>query len=212
MAGLKDKIKSNGTLKALAMFLLMPRNQYRPRWWVRHLWNPLVHKRGRGSHISRRARMDVMPFNDFSMGEKSLIEDFSVVNNQVGEVHIGDRTLIGISSVVIGPVTLGNDILIAQHVVMSGLNHGYEDPNLSIREHKVTTSEIVIEDQAWLGANVVITAGRRIGKHSIVAAGSIVTKDVPPYSIVVGNPARVIKQYNFDTKQWEKVTRVKEIN
>jgi len=69
---------------------------------------------------------------------------------------------------------------------------------------KVTTKPIVIEDEAWIGANAVITAGVTVGKHSVVAAGAVVTKDIPPYSIAVGNPARVIKRYNFETGIWEK--------
>jgi acetyltransferase-like isoleucine patch superfamily enzyme len=57
----------------------------------------------------------------------------------------------------------------------------------------------------WIGANAVITAGVTIGKHSIIAAGAVVTKNIPPYSVAVGNPARVIKQYNFTSQKWEKV-------
>jgi len=74
-------------------------------------------------------------------------------------------------------------------------------------EQKVTTAPIVIEDEVWLGANVVVVAGVTIGKHSVVAAGAVVTKSIPPYSVAVGNPARVIKQYNFETKKWERVKK-----
>ncbi len=202
---LKEKIKSNQTLKKLALFLLMPRNEHRPRLWVRWFWNSWKHKRGKGSIIRWRTRLDVLPFNAFNIGKKTVIEDFVTINNGIGDVIIGDRTLIGISSVVIGPVTMGNDIMLAQHVVMSGLNHQYQDVNQPISTQTCTTAEIVIEDEVWIGANAVITAGVTIGKHAVVAAGSIVTKDVPPYSIVGGNPARLLKQYNFETATWEKV-------
>jgi acetyltransferase-like isoleucine patch superfamily enzyme len=56
----------------------------------------------------------------------------------------------------------------------------------------------------WIGANVVVVAGVTIGKHAIVAAGSIVTKNVPAYSVVAGNPARIIKQYNTVTGKWDR--------
>ncbi|MEM1322242.1 MAG: acyltransferase [Bacteroidota bacterium] len=207
MATLKQRIKSSPRLKALAQWMLIPRNQYRPRWWVRNLWNRFVHKRGRNSVVCRYVRMDTMPFNQFELGEKSLIEDFATINNGVGDVFIGDRTLIGLSCVIIGPVRLGNDILLAQHVVLSGLNHNYEDVRRPIKEQGETTKEIVVEDGVWIGANAVVTAGTRIGKNAVVAGGSVVTKDVPPYSVVVGNPARVIRQYNFETEQWEKVLK-----
>jgi acetyltransferase-like isoleucine patch superfamily enzyme len=63
----------------------------------------------------------------------------------------------------------------------------------------------VVEDNVWIGANSVITAGVTIGKNAIIGAGSVVTKNIPAYSVAVGNPARVIKQYNFETAAWERV-------
>jgi len=148
--------------------------------------------------------MDVFPFKNFSLGSKSIIEDFAVINNGVGDVIIGHNTGIGISNVIIGPVTLGNYVMFAQHVVLSGLNHGYEDITIPTRLQKVVTKPITIADNVWIGANSVITAGVTIGKHAVIGAGSVVTKDIPEYSVAVGNPARVIKKYNFTTKSWEK--------
>ena len=205
MSKLIETIKSNPRLKSLALAVLMPRNQARPRLWVKWFLNPFKHKRGKNSLIRSMTRMDVLPFNDFVLGNDSTIEDFSTVNNGVGHVLIGDRTRIGISCVLIGPVKVGNDVMLAQNIVMSGLNHGYEDISTPISIQPCTTAEIVVEDEAWIGANSVITAGVKIGKHSVVAAGSVVTKDVPAYSIAAGNPARILKRYNFDTKTWEKI-------
>lgn len=202
---LKEKIKSNPGLKKFTIWALTPKNQPRPRLWVRLLLNPIIHKKGKGARIRRRTRIDVLPWNNFALGSYSTIEDFTTINNGVGNVMIGDRTRIGLSNTLIGPITVGNDVMFAQNIVMSGLNHGYEDISKSIHDQPVTTAEIIIEDEAWIGANVVIVAGVTVGKHSIVAAGSIVTKDVPPYSIVVGNPAKLIKQYNSETKNWERV-------
>lgn len=202
---LKERIKSSERLKKTAQFMLIPRNRFRPRWWVRVFLNPFVHKKGKNAIFSRKARKDLFPFSPFELGANSLIEDFSVINNAVGRVIIGDRTLIGISSVIIGPVILGNDILIAQNVVISGQNHGYTDANVPISKQKDVVKEIRIEDEAWLGANVVVVAGVTIGKHAIIAAGSVVTKDVPAFSIVAGNPARMIRKYNPTTKDWERI-------
>ncbi len=205
--GLKEKIKSNEKLKKLALWMLMPRNQARPRLWVKWFVNPLKHKKGKGSLVRRRTRMDVMPFNRFELGKDSTIEDFATVNNGVGDVIIGERTRIGISNVLIGPVTIGNDVMFAQNVVLSGLNHGYEDVSLPPSLQKVETKPIVVEDEVWIGANAVVTAGVTIGKHAIVAAGCVVVKDVPAYSIVGGNPGRLLKQYNHETKTWERVKK-----
>lgn len=199
-----ESIKKNPTLKKLLLYLLMPKNQARPRLWVKLFINPLKHKKGKGARICWNTRMDVLPFNDFSLGANSTIEDFSVVNNGMGAVNIGNNTRVGISNVLIGPIQIGNHVIIAQNVVMSGLNHGYEDINTPIRLQPCTTSKISIGNDSWIGANAVITAGVNIGKHVIVAAGSVVTKSVPDYSIVAGNPARIIKQYNEITGKWEK--------
>ncbi|UBM63575.1 acyltransferase [Candidatus Sulfidibacterium hydrothermale] len=205
--GLKEKIKSNEKLKKLVLWMLMPKNQARPRLWVKWFVNPLKHKKGRGSLVRRRTRMDVMPFNQFVLGKDSTIEDFATVNNGVGDVIIGERTRIGIGNVLIGPVTIGDDVMFAQNVVLSGLNHGYEDVNVPPSLQKVETKPIIVEDEVWIGANAVVTAGVTIGKHSIVAAGCVVVKDVPPYSIVGGNPGRLLKQYNHETKTWERVKK-----
>lgn len=199
-----ENIKGSPKLKALTLYLLMPKNQPRPRWWVRNFMNPFYHKRGKNAVARSKARLDVLPFNPFTIGINSVIEEYAVINNGMGGVSIGNNTLIGLFNVVIGPISIGNDVIIAQNVVLSGLNHGYENIELPIKDQPCNVSEIVIEDECWIGANAVITAGVRVGKHSIVAAGSIVTKDVPPYTIVGGNPAKVLKKYNFQSAAWEK--------
>ncbi len=201
---LKQRIKSNPKLKECIIYLMTPKGQARPRLWVKMLINPFKHHKGKGSLIRRRTRMDVFPWNDFSIGNSSTIEDFATVNNGVGHVIIGDRTRIGLANVLIGPVTIGNDIMFAQNIVLSGLNHGYEDISLPISLQKTSMAEIFIEDEVWIGSNAVIVAGVRVGKHAVVAAGSVVTKNVPPYSIVAGNPARLIKQYNPELQIWER--------
>lgn len=205
MAAITEKLKTNPKLKRLAIWALMPVNQARPRLWVKWFINPFVHQKGKRTLVRRRTRMDVLPFNKFTLGSDSTIEDFCTVNNGVGDVFIGDRTRIGIGSVLIGPVKIGNDVRLAQNVVMSGLNHGYEDISVPIHKQPVTTKPIVITDETWIGANVFISAGVTIGKHCVVAGGSVVTKDVPDYTIVGGNPAKIIKRYNFESKAWERV-------
>lgn len=202
--GLKERIKSNEKLKKFVHWSILIPKQTRPRLWIKWFVNPFYHKKGKGAYIRRRTRLDVVPWNKFELGDYSTIEDFSAINNGVGSVIIGNQTKIGLSNTIIGPVTIGNDIRLAQNITLSGLNHNYEDIGLPIHEQGVSTSPIIIEDETWIGANVVVVAGVTIGKHSIVAAGSIVTKNIPPYSVAVGNPARVIKKYNHETKTWEK--------
>ncbi len=184
--------------------MLVAKGEAKPRTWVRWFINPFVHNRRCGSTIRWRTRIDVLPFNRFDLGEGSVIEDFSTINNGVGDVVIGNHTLIGLGNVIIGPVQIGNNVIFAQNVVVSGLNHQYRDSKIPIAQQKVVTAAIVIEDDCWICANAVITAGVRIGTHSVIAAGAIVTKDVPPFSVVAGNPASVIKQYDKALDEWRK--------
>lgn len=200
-----SKIKSNPSLKKLATWMMIPPGQYKPRLWVKLFVNPFKHKRGKHSIIRSRTRTDVFPYNKFELGESSVVEDFATINNGVGDVIIGDRTIIGIGNVVIGPVKIGNDVMFAQNIVVSGLNHGYEDVTLPPSVQKVSTGQIDIGDNVWIGANAVITAGVTIGKHAIIGGGSVVTKNIPDYSVAVGNPAKVIKKYNFELQTWQKV-------
>nr|WP_298793923.1 acyltransferase [uncultured Allomuricauda sp.] len=207
--GLKDKIRNNDAIKRFVHWMLVPKNQARPRLWVKWFVNPFYHKKGKGATICRRTRMDVLPWNTFELGENSTIEDFSTVNNGVGAIKIGSRARVGLGNTLIGPVTLKDDVRLAQNVVLSGLNHNYEDISLPIHAQGVSTAEIVVGEETWIGANSTILAGVTIGKHCIVAGGSVVTKDVPDYSVAVGNPARVMKTFNHDTGEWERVPKKK---
>lgn len=203
--GIISNIKSHPIIKRKAIWMLIPSGESRPRWWVKKFLNPFYHQRGKGVIIRSTVRMDVLPFRNFEIGFKSLVEDFSVINNGMGDVYIGSRTFIGLSNVIIGPVSIGNNVIMAQNVVLSGLNHGYKEVNMPIRDQPCTTAEIVIGDDTWIGANVTITAGVTIGRHVVIAGGSVVTKSVGEYCVVAGNPARVIKKYDSNLGQWIKI-------
>jgi acetyltransferase-like isoleucine patch superfamily enzyme len=205
LTSIKQKIKGDPRLKQLAHRMIMPKNQAQPRLWVRWFVNPFLHPRGKGAVVRKYARMDVFPFNAFRLGDHSIVEDFATINNGMGDVIIGNRVQVGIGNVLIGPVTIADNVIIAQNVVMSGLNHGYQDPEVPIYLQKCTTGEIYIGADSWIGANAVITAGIKIGEHAVVAGGSVVTKNVPPFCVVAGNPARVIKQYDPVQKIWARV-------
>jgi acetyltransferase-like isoleucine patch superfamily enzyme len=115
-----------------------------------------------------------MPQSRIQIGRDSLIGEYSVIRGQ-GGVQIGDR-------VYTSPFTQ----LIA-------VNHVFDDPNRPFIDQGITAQGIVVEDDVWLGAGAVITDGVRIGKGSVVAAGAVVTKDVPPHTVVGGVPAKIIK-------------------
>ena len=128
------------------------------------------------------------------MGDYSVVESFACINNAVGDVIIGDYTRVGLHNTIIGPVTIGNHVNLAQGITVTALNHNFESPGSRIDEQGVSTKPVTIGNNIWIGANAVILPGVSIGEHSVVAAGAVVTKDVPPHSLVAGVPARIIKQ------------------
>ena len=107
---------------------------------------------------------------------------------------IGDHTRIGLHNTIIGPVEIGSHVNLAQGITVTALNHNFGDTEKRIDEQGVSTNPVTIEDDVWIGANAVILPGVTIGNHCVVAAGAVVTKDVPPHSLVAGVPAKVIKQ------------------
>ena len=112
----------------------------------------------------------------------------------MGDVTIGDYTRIGIHNTIIGPVCIGNHVNLAQGITITALNHNFEDASKRIDEQGISTKPVVIGDDVWIGANAVILPGVTIGSHCVVAAGAVVTKDVPDNCVVGGVPAKVIKK------------------
>lgn len=200
---LKNKLNNYPRIKTVILKFLVHPVKARPQWWIR-IFQRFYMQTYRGCVIYRSVRKDLVPFNLFKLGYRSVIEDFSVLNNSVGNIIIGNECRVGIGNTIIGPVRIGDNVNLAQNVTISGLNHIFEDIDKKISEQGISTSPINIYDDVWIGANSVVLAGVSIGKHSIIGAGSVVTKDIPPYSVAVGNPAHVIKQYDSDLKKWIK--------
>ena len=189
---IRQRLKGSPKLKRWLDYLIMNQRDARPRWYLR-LLTPLYQHRGRGSKIYWSARMDTPPYRRFWLGKQSVIESFCCINNAVGDVTIGDHTRIGIHSTIIGPVCIGSHVHLAQGITVTALNHRYEDKKRRIDEQGVSTQPVVISDDVWIGANAVILPGVTIGRHAVVAAGAVVTKDVPDYCMVGGVPAKIIK-------------------
>lgn len=200
---LKQRIKQHPALKQIIHRFIMHSVKTRPNWWIRLFYFTYL-KCGKGSIIYRSVRKDLPPFKRFSLGRYSVIEDFCCLNNAVGDIIIGDYSRIGLGNTIIGPVSIGNHVNLAQNITISGLNHNFQNVEKLIDEQGVSTQPIIIEDDVWIGANSVILSGVTLGRHCIVAAGSIVTRSIPSYSVCAGSPARVIKSYDFETKKWKK--------
>jgi maltose O-acetyltransferase len=109
-------------------------------------------------------------------------------------IRLGDHSDIGVDSRVQGPLTIGNDVMMAPGVMIYTSNHSFDRIDVPMRtQGNAEKRPVVIADDVWIGARVIILPGVTVGTGAILAAGSVVTKDVPPFAIVGGNPARVIR-------------------
>lgn len=116
-----------------------------------------------------------MPHSGIKIGRNSLIGEYSVIRGQ-GGVEIGDRVYTSPFTQVIA------------------VNHVFDDPNRPFVDQGITAEGIIIEDDVWLGSGAIITDGVRVGEGAVVAAGAVVTKDVPPHTVVGGVPAKILKR------------------
>jgi len=105
-----------------------------------------------------------------------------------------------------GKIDIGTNVLIASHVLITSENHSIDpECNIEYMNQPLLCSDVKIEDGCWIGEKVCILPGVTIGKKSVIGAGSVVTKNIPAYCIAVGNPARIIKKYDFDSHKWIKI-------
>lgn len=179
--------------------------------------NSLVRKGvhfGKGSYI--REHCKVSGGNSIFMGNHarifpySRIECFTYISGEkfTPRMEIGDNVLLGRNTTILcaNSIKIGANSLFASYCFISDENHGMD---LSINERyecqKITTSFVEIGQNCWIGEKVIILPGVTIGDNTIVGAGSVVTRSLPANVIAVGNPVRIVKKYNYDKKEWEKV-------
>lgn len=108
-------------------------------------------------------------------------------------IEIGDNSGIGINCRITGPLSIGNDVMMAPGVNIVTQNHEISDTDIPMRLQTADKKKVTICDDVWIGVNALILPGITIGKGSVVAGGAVVTKDVEPYAIVGGNPAKIIR-------------------
>jgi acetyltransferase-like isoleucine patch superfamily enzyme len=136
-----------------------------------------------GHNVTIGAYASIMPSNYYG---RNIGVGLTIGNNS----NIGRYSYIGCS----GRITIGNNVMMGPRVGLFAENHRFDDASRPMRDQGVQREFITIEDDCWLASSSTVTAGVTIGTGSIVAAGSVVTSDVPPYSIVAGSPARVIRR------------------
>jgi len=207
-----DSISTVGVL--LRMLVWMVRGSFR-RFFFGHskgmmllIGRNVTIRQSRYLHVGRNfvaqdnCELNCLSEKGIHVGDKVTIGSYAIIrpsNLYGGEVGVGLK--IGNNSS-IGPycyigcsgyIEIGDNVMISPRVSIYAENHVFTDVSVPMIDQGVTRSFVIVEDDCWIASHSVILAGVRIGKGSVVGAGSIVTKDVPPYSVVAGNPARVIK-------------------
>lgn len=111
-----------------------------------------------------------------------------------GGIELGDRSSFGENSVIGGHTVVGKDVMIGREFMTIPRNHIIDNPDIPmIKQGFTPNSKIIIDDDVWIGARVTILANVHVHSHSVIAAGAVVTRDVPEYAVVGGVPARVIR-------------------
>ena len=110
------------------------------------------------------------------------------------EIELGDNSSLGVNCFVPYDLKVGKDVMMGPYVVIIGDNHEFSRRDIPMRlQGRIEYSPVVIEDNVWIGARAILLPGIKIGNGAIIGAGAVVTKDVPPYAICGGNPAKIIK-------------------
>lgn len=127
-----------------------------------------------------------------SCGHFAAMSGFKIFGTQT--VSIGSRVTFNVGVVIDGShgeIRIGDDVLMGPYCVLRAADHGFDDVSRPIREQEYVSGTIIVEDDVWLGSHVVVKGGVTIGRGSVIGAHSVVTKDIPPYSVAIGVPARV---------------------
>jgi acetyltransferase-like isoleucine patch superfamily enzyme len=131
-----------------------------------------------------------------TIGDDSYLSSHCILNTFDGWISMGSKCTVNSYAILYGHggLQIGNGVRIAPLVMLMPMNHIYKDPHVPIRKQGIKAQGLKIEDDVWFGAGAIVLDGVTIGRGAVIGAGAVVTKDIPPYSVAVGVPARVIKK------------------
>jgi acetyltransferase-like isoleucine patch superfamily enzyme len=147
--------------------------------------------------IEREVMLNAAGPNSFiELGADTWLFYHCMLSTSGGWIKVGSNCTVNSFAVLYGHggLEIGNGVRISAHVIIVPMNHIYKNPEIPIWMQGETRKGIKIEDDVWVGAGAKILDGVKIGKGSVIGAGAVVVRDIPPYSVAVGIPARVIKK------------------
>jgi acetyltransferase-like isoleucine patch superfamily enzyme len=157
---------------------------------------------GRGTQIGHHVSIQCWPGPQgwISLGENCDIGEFAMILSYGGDIVIGSHCSVNPFSILYGHggLKIGDHVRIAGHTVIIPAEHRFEDPNIPIAHQGATKKGIVIEDDVWIGTHCSILDGVTVGRGAVIGAGSVVTRDVSPFSVVAGVPAQRIRTRNTE--------------
>ena len=155
-----------------------------------------------GKSLKLGSDVSIMPYN-------------MIVVHNGGKIVLENGCEIGMFSRIAAKnmIQIEKNVITGPNVFIADYNHEYRNIDRAIkyqgsnyRQHSNENNKIIIREDCWIGTNVVIVGNVTIGKHCVIGANSVVNSNIPDYSVAVGNPAKVVKKYNFDKKEWEKTS------
>jgi len=162
-------------------------------WWFEEHRNIKI---GQQVFLHGKATISSRGQGRIEIGDACHIHAHAMLVAQGGSIKLGQRVSINPFCILYGHggLTIGNNVLIASHCTIVPANHRFEELHKPINQQGETRQGITIEDNVWIGSHVTILDGVTIGTGSIIAAGAVVTKNVAPYSVYGGVPAKLLKQ------------------
>lgn len=175
------------------------RSKFGQYFWSSYIGNPLRIDGGKNIYVGKNV----------SIKYKSWIASKPLTGEEGSQLVFEDGCVIGHFNHIYATksIILHKNVLTADRVYISDNLHGYENVAEPIKNQPVIQNNIVeIGENSWIGENVCVL-GVKIGKHCVIGANSVVTKNIPDYSVAVGIPARIIKRYDFKKQKWRKTNK-----
>ncbi|ADY12215.1 acyltransferase [Sphaerochaeta globosa] len=180
------------------------------KWFYMIFFHPILLLDNPRKSLLVRRHSDIRYHKKIVFGQNNRLGEHLRINfyNSNARLVFGNNVYIGNrnSFLLGGSISIGNNTILASDILITSQNHGMDpEHELPYSKQNLTCSEVRIGEGCWIGEKVIILPGRSIGDKSIVAAGSVITKDIPPYTVVAGNPAIIKKRYDFEKHEWVRI-------